>query len=339
MGARIAGPAQCGKAKCIRPWIFCRRGLDPLQFGLVISLTLAHRWPMFSPQSHNPALAAVLIFCASAFIAGTTLLAKALGTETLGPPLHPMQISHGRFLFAFVVIVAAVGVLRPQLRRPHWGLHVGRTSFGWSGITLMFASVAYIPIADATAISFLNPVFAMVLAIPLLKETVGPWRWLAAAVALTGAIILLRPTPDSFQPAALLALAAAAVIGMELIFIKKLSGRESPIQILLINNAMGLTIASIAVATVWQPPSPAQWAALAGIGFLMACAQACFVNGMARADASFVAPISYATLIFAALYDFAVFRVVPDWVSLLGSGVILTGALILVWREARARRR
>nr|WP_170539034.1 DMT family transporter [Ruegeria arenilitoris] len=294
---------------------------------------------MFSPQAHNPALAAVLIFCASAFIAGTTLLAKALGTETLGPPLHPMQISHGRFLFAFVVIVTAVGVLRPQLRRPHWGLHIGRTSFGWTGITLMFASVAYIPIADATAISFLNPVFAMVLAIPLLKESVGPWRWLAAAVALTGAIILLRPTPDSFQPAALLALAAAAVIGMELIFIKKLSGRESPIQILLINNAMGLTIASIAVATVWQPPSPAQWAALAGIGFLMACAQACFVNGMARADASFVAPISYATLIFAALYDFAVFRVVPDWVSLLGSGVILTGALILVWREARARRR
>ncbi|WP_170587626.1 DMT family transporter [Ruegeria arenilitoris] len=294
---------------------------------------------MFSPQAHNPALAAVLIFCASAFIAGTTLLAKALGTETLGPPLHPMQISHGRFLFAFVVIVAAVGVLRPQLRRPHWGLHIGRTSFGWTGITLMFASVAYIPIADATAISFLNPVFAMVLAIPLLKETVGPWRWLAAAVALTGAIILLRPTPDSFQPAALLALAAAAVIGMELIFIKKLSGRESPIQILLINNAMGLTIASTAVATVWQPPLPAQWAALAGIGFLMACAQACFVNGMARADASFVAPISYATLIFAALYDFAVFRVVPDWVSLLGSGVILTGALILVWREARARRR
>jgi len=339
MGARIAGPARCGKAKCNRLWIFCWRGSGALQFGLVIPLTLAHRWPMFSPQAHNPALAAVLIFCASAFIAGTTLLAKALGTETLGPPLHPMQISHGRFLFAFVVIVAAVGVLRPQLRRPHWGLHIGRTSFGWTGITLMFASVAYIPIADATAISFLNPVFAMVLAIPLLKETVGPWRWLAAAVALTGAIILLRPTPDSFQPAALLALAAAAVIGMELIFIKKLSGRESPIQILLINNAMGLTIASIAVATVWQPPSPAQWAALAGIGFLMACAQACFVNGMARADASFVAPISYATLIFAALYDFAVFRVVPDWVSLLGSGVILTGALILVWREARARRR
>ncbi len=294
---------------------------------------------MFIAKDHNPPLAALLIFAASAFIAGTTLLAKALGTDTLGPALHPMQISHGRFLFAFVVILGAIGILRPRLGRPHWGLHLGRTSFGWTGITLMFASVAYIPIADATAISFLNPVFAMVLAIPLLKEGVGPWRWFAAAVALLGALILLRPTPGSFQPAALLALAAAASIGMELIFIKKLSRREAPIQILLVNNAMGLTIATVAVLAVWEPPTASQWAALAGIGTLMACAQACFVNGMARADASFVAPISYATLIFAAFYDFAVFGVIPDSVSLFGSSIILTGALILVWREARARNR
>ena len=292
---------------------------------------------MFVPKSHNPALAAILIFAASALIAGTTLLAKALGTDTLGPALHPMQISHGRFMFAFLVIISAVAILRPPLRRPHWGLHIGRTTFGWTGITLMFASVAYIPIADATAISFLNPVFAMVLAIPLLKEGVGPWRWLAAAVALTGALILLRPTPDSFQPAALLALSAAVVIGMELIFIKKLSGKEIPIQILLVNNSMGLAIATVAVVTVWETPTPEQWAALTGIGVLMACAQACFVNGMARADASFVAPISYATLIFAAFYDFAVFEVVPDIVSVIRSSIILTGALILVWREARAR--
>ena len=291
-----------------------------------------------TPIQQNPPLAALLILAASALMAGTTLLAKALGTDVLGPALHPMQISHGRFLFAFLVIAGAVGIMRPRLRRPHWGLHIGRTSFGWLGITLLFASVAFIPIADATAISFLNPVFAMMLAIPLLKEGVGPWRWLAAGVALIGALILLRPTPDSFQPAALLALTSAAMIGMELIFIKKLSGREIPLQILLINNAMGLTIASVAVSFVFQMPTAQQWAALAGIGGLMACAQACFVNGMARADASFVAPISYATLVFAAFYDFAIFDVIPDWITIAGSAIILTGGLILVWREAMARR-
>ena len=292
---------------------------------------------MFVAKAHNPPRAALLIVAASAFIASTTLLAKALGTDVLGPALHPMQISHGRFLFALLVIISTAGILRPRLSRPNWGLHIGRTSFGWLGVTLMFASVAFIPIADATAISFLNPVFAMVLAIPLLKEGVGPWRWLAAAVALTGALVLLRPTPASFQPAGLLALTAAAVIGIELIFIKKLAAREIPIQILLINNAMGLVIASVAVSFVFRMPSLEQWAALIGIGVLMACAQACFVNGMACADASFVAPISYATLIFAAFYDFAVFGVIPDGVSMIGSAIILTGGLILVWREARLR--
>ncbi|MGR3623860.1 DMT family transporter [Pseudophaeobacter sp.] len=283
----------------------------------------------------NPPLAAALILIASIFLAATSLLAKALGTEALGPPLHSMQISQGRFLFAFVVISTAVVTLQFKLQRPQWRLHLGRTSCGWLGITLMFASVAHIPLADATAITFLNPVFAMLLAIPLLGEQVGRWRWGAAAVALLGAMILLRPTPASFQPAALLALSAAAIIGLELIFIKKLAGRERPLQVLWFNNALGMVIASMAVLPVWQMPSLLQWGALVSLGVLMACAQACFVNGMARADASFVAPFSYATLIFATLYDFLGFGAVPDYVTLTGACVILSSAAVLAWRETR----
>ena len=169
---------------------------------------------MYQAKVQNNALAAGFIASATAFIAATTLMAKALGSDALGPALHPLQISHGRFLFAFCAIATAAVVLRPQLTRPNWALHLGRTSFGWAGVTLMFASVAYIPLADATAISFLNPVFAMILAIPLLGERVGRVRWSAAILAFAGALVLLRPTPESFQPAALLALGAAMIIGI-----------------------------------------------------------------------------------------------------------------------------
>lgn len=290
---------------------------------------------MFTPKQQNPGLAAALILMATAFIALTTLLAKALGTGILGPALHPLQISHGRFVFALMALGSVAVVMRPVFERPAWGLHLGRTLFGWMGVTLMFASVAYIPMADATAISFLNPVFAMILAIPLLGERVGPVRWASAGIALVGALILLRPTPDSFQPAALLALGAAVVMGMELIFIKKLSGRERIFQILLINNAMGVVIASAAVWPVWQAPTGAQWAALTGLGAMMACAQVLFINAMARADASFVAPFSYATLIFASIYDYAAFDAVPDALTMVGAITILTGAFILAWRQGR----
>ena len=285
----------------------------------------------------NPPLAVILILTATAFIAGTMLLAKLIGTGALGDPLHPLQISHGRFMFAFMTIGTAALILRPRVTRPDLRIHVGRTLFGWGGVTCMFAAVAFIPMSDATAISFLNPVFGMLLAIPLLGERVGPWRWLAAAMALIGALILLRPGPDTFQVAALIALAAALLMGMELIFIKKLADREAPLQILLINNALGLGISSLAVLPVWGMPTGPQWAALIGIGVLMAAAQTCFINAMARADASFVTPFSYVTLFFAAIYDLIVFDVWPDWVSWTGACVILAGAALLAWREGRIR--
>ena len=228
----------------------------------------------------------MLIICATAFIAATTLMAKSLGSDTFGPPLHALQISHGRFLFAFIGLSVAAGILRPTLSAPNWRLHIARTSFGWAGVTLMFASVAYIPLADATAISFLNPVFGMMLAIPLLGEKVGRVRWSAAVLALIGAVVLLRPTPDSFQPVALLALGTAMVMGMELIFIKKLAGRENPFQIY----------------------------------------------------ASFVAPFSYATLIFASFYDLIFYNAIPDRVTVLGAMIIITGAIWLTLREARLKK-
>jgi drug/metabolite transporter (DMT)-like permease len=297
--------------------------------------------PAALPQTSKgdaPGAAIAFMVAATAFIAGTTLLAKALGTGTLGDPLHPLQVSFGRFLFAWLVIVATAAALRPRLTRPDLKTHTARTLCGWCGVTLMFAAAAAIPLADATAISFLNPIFGMILAIPLLGERVGKWRWLAAAIAFAGALILIRPGREGIEPGALLALVATLALGLELIFIKRLSGRERTLQILLVNNTIGLCIATFAVIWVWQPPAPAQWAGMAAIGTVMAAAQFCFVSAMARADASFVTPFSYLTLVFAALYDAALFGVLPTSLSLLGAATIIAGAALLAWRERVNRR-
>lgn len=290
---------------------------------------------MDTPPTPNPSLAVGFMLAATAFIAGSTLIAKLAGTAQLGDPLHPLQVSHGRFVFAWLLIASLAVILRLKIRRPNLPVHGLRTLAGWCGVSLMFAAVAFIPMVDATAISFLNPVFAMMLAIPLLGERVGPIRWSAAGIALVGALILLRPTPASFQPAALLALAAAMAMGLEITLIKRLSGREGWLQILFINNTLGLIIASVAVWPVWVPPAPEQWAALVGVGIFMACAQICYVNAMARSEASFIVPFAYATLIFAALFDAAVFGKIPDTVTALGAAIIIAGAALLAWRETR----
>ncbi|UWQ17602.1 DMT family transporter [Jannaschia sp. M317] len=282
-----------------------------------------------------PLLAVAFMVMATVFIAATTLMAKALGTEVLGPSLPPFMVSFGRYLFGALTFFAVAAVLRPRLTTAHLPLHLGRIACGWAGVTLMFAAVATIPLAEATAITFLNPIFAMMLAIPVLGEKVGRWRWLAAAIALGGAGLLLRPGTGAIAPGALLALAAAVILGCEVMFIKRLTRREPLMATLVWANGLGLVISGLSVVTIWQAPTAAQWGAMAALGVTMAAAQGCFVNALARAEASFVTPFSYLTLVFAGLYDAMLFGVIPDAVGWLGTGLIVTGAALLAWREGR----
>ncbi|MEQ9331629.1 DMT family transporter [Thalassobaculum sp.] len=290
------------------------------------------------PTAPAPLTAALLMLTAAALVAVTTLLAKALGRGIGGEPLPAFMVSAGRFVFAWAALLPFVAVLRPGFAGAAWRLHAARSFCGWGGVSAMFAAAAVLPLADATAISFLNPMIAMVLAIPLLGERIGPWRWGAAAAALAGALVLIRPGFAAFEPYALVALAAAAFMAFEVIFVKMLAGGgakagEPPLRILFINNTIGASIALAAASTVWIWPAPGQWPILAAIGMVMVTAQSLFIQAMRRADASFVMPFFYATLIFAALYDAAVFGDVPTALSVLGAAMIVAGAVVLAWRE------
>jgi drug/metabolite transporter (DMT)-like permease len=279
-------------------------------------------------------LAAIgFMLVATAFIAGTTVFAKMLGAGPDG--LHPVQITQGRFLFALIGFSVAAGVIRPRFTRPNLKIHALRSLAGFAGVTLMFAAVQFIPLSDATALTFTNPIFAMILAIWVLGERVGPWRWAAAGIAFAGALILIRPGAGTFEIGALVALGAAALTGIEITLLKFLTGREKPFQILLINNAFGLAFSTLAASLVWQWPSQGQWGLLCALGLTMGTAQVFYIQAMRRGEASFVVPFSYATLIFAALYDLALFDVMPDALSAAGAAVILAGGLLLAWREGR----
>lgn len=283
-------------------------------------------------------IAALFMTGAAALVAATTLMAKVLGQELLGDPLPGFMVSAGRFLFAWLALVPVIVVMRPGFAGTRWRLHAARSVAGWATVTCIFTAAALMPLGDATAISFLNPLIAMVLAIPLLGERVGPWRWAAAGMAVLGALVLIRPGMAAFQPAALIALAAALFGAFEVIFIKMLAGRsagdgEPAIRILFVNNTIGAVVSAAVALTVWQWPTPQQWLLLAAIGVVMVTAQSLFIQAMKRADASYVMPFFYAALVFAALYDAAVFAVIPVPLSILGAVLIVTGAVVLVWRE------
>lgn len=290
---------------------------------------------MSSTPKSNTRYGVAAMLVATGFIAGSTMTAKILGTGEA--PLHPFQISAGRFFFAFCALLIASLFLRPKFQSPNIPLHIGRALFGWLGVTGMFAAASKIPLADATAISFLNPVVAMILAIPLLGEKVGRIRWTAAGFAFLGVLLLVKPGSSAFHPAALIALAAACFMGLEITIIKKLTLTDRPLQILLINNAIGTLIACAVALFVWQTPTLIQLLLMAMVGILMVTAQTFFIQSMRSGEASLMVPFSYATLLFAGLYDLILFNVLPDTLSLIGAAIILLSGIVLAVREHRSR--
>lgn len=278
----------------------------------------------------------VIMINATALIALSTLCAKMLITGEA--PLSPFQITWGRYVFGLMALLIVLAIRRPKFTKPNWPLHAIRVGCGWGGVTAMFATTAFIPLSDTTAISFTNPIFAMLLAIPILKERIGPPRWISAGIALVGALLLIRPATSSFQPAALLALLAAMLFGLEVVMIKMLSRRESVFQLIIVVNIAGAILSSLVVVWVWQAPSLRQWILMAATGLAMTSAQWFFTHALKQGEASYIVTFSYAALLFATLYDFVFFAVVPVPLSIVGGAIIIISGIVLAWREGRANR-
>ena len=256
------------------------------------------------------------MLAASAFIGGTAIIAKLLGKNLIGEPLTPFQISHSRFLYGFIFLLFFSLFYKFKIQNLNFKLHLARTSFGWIGVTILFGSSSLIPVNDAVAINFSNPVFAMIL-------TFG------------GALILIRPNFSElyFNPVALISIFGAICLGFEAIFIKLLTKYERDIQILLVNNFIGLILSSSVVFFYWITPNFLQFLFCILIGVLMICAQFCFLKALKSNQLNFVVPFFYSTLIFVLLYDYLFFYELPDFLSLSGSILIIIGGTYLFFKE------
>ena len=290
---------------------------------------------MSNEIKQNTVTSVLFMISASLLIAGTTILAKILGTTTLGPPINPMQISNARFFFAFILISIFFMTTKSKIIKPNYKVHLGRSVCGWIGISILFGASSIIPITDATAIIFTNPIFTMLLAIVLLGEKVKPIKWIAVIITFWGALILIRPENNiiNHQFIIIILIIGAIVLGLESVFIKMLTLKENPKQILLINNSIGLLISSIPICFIWTTPTTLQILAMLGIGSLMLCAQACFIQALRRSKAHFAVPYFYSTLIFVAIYDFFIFNITPDDISFIGASLIIIGGISIYISE------
>ena len=279
-----------------------------------------------------------LMLGASFCFAFSAILTKSLGTNVFGEGVHPFQIAHARFLFSFILLVSFWYIFKPKVKFSNVKLHLLRSIFGWLGVSILFTSILYIPVSDATALTFLNPIFAMIFAALIFKEKVGLIRWGAALFSFSGGILLLRPSLDlSVDPVALLCLFGALIMGLEIICIKILSGRDSVFTILILNNFFAMCIGTLVVPFFFVLPSFLELSVLLTIGIFMLTGQFCFINSLKGAETSFLMPFFYTTLIFVISLDLIIFNSLPDKISYMGAFIIIFGSIVVAFREWRVK--
>ncbi|MEC9367814.1 MAG: DMT family transporter [Pseudomonadota bacterium] len=274
-----------------------------------------------------------LLVAAGFFTAMVTLIKIA------GARLHVTEILLFRQIF--MMLLALPVILRDipgALRTARLDLQLLRIAAAVTAMTLGFTAFIHLPLADAVTIGFARGFFILIFAILLLGESVGWRRWAAIAVGFCGVFLVMQPGEGGFDVYSLMALCGAAGAGLVMVIIRKLSQTDRPVTILAF-QAFGVGVLVIPPALwFWRTPTLEELLLLAAIGVVSALSQLSNIFAYRAGEASAIAPLDYARLIYAVILGLVVFGDWPGGHVFLGAAVIVAAGLYTFYRERRLGR-
>lgn len=259
---------------------------------------------------------------------------RLLSTEIEG-----VQTAFFRAFFSvlFLLPMVATGRVKPWKSQRLQG-HFWRTFMGTCSMVLGFYALAMLPLADATALAFSQPLFSVVLAAVVLHEKVRWRRWTATVVGFLGVLVMVRPGTDSLQPGALVALCNAMSVAVSVLLVRRLSASEAPLMILT-QFALFSTLFLVAPAIwFWRWPSPFGWALAVGVSLTATLGQYFWVQAFASGEMSAVAPFDYLRLPFAVFVGWMIWGEMPVVWTYVGAAIVIGSALYIAYREAALAR-
>jgi drug/metabolite transporter (DMT)-like permease len=260
--------------------------------------------------------------------------------KNLGAHLDSFQLAFLRASIGFVLILPFAFRAGPAIFRTcRLRMHLTRGVCGSIGLMCGFYALTHLSLADATAIGFTKPLFLIVLAALVLRETIRARRWSATAAGFLGVLIMLRPGDGVLEPAALVALLGALAAATVSLLIKRLSASEASLTIMLYLGLVSIVTTGIPAAFVWQTPTLPELAWMLLAAALASSAQICMIRGFRIGEASALAPLEYLKLPLAALYGYLLFAELPDLYTMLGALLIVLSTLYIGHREAQLGRR
>lgn len=252
---------------------------------------------------------------------------------------HTVMVVWARFASQMALVLAiSAPMLRTHLRTARPGLQLGRSTLHALATGMFFYSLNFMPLAESVAVFEVAPLLITLGAALILAERVGPRRWAGVAIGLCGALIIIRPGLDVFQPAALLPFGAAmCMAGFQII--TRLIGPADRLRTTMIySGTVGLLASSALLPWWWEMPTLEDALLMASFGWIGYFGHLALVYALGQAPASTLAPYNYCGFLWAILMGLIVFAELPDGPTLIGAAIIL-GAGIYVWHRERVHAR
>lgn len=284
-------------------------------------------------KQHRPLIGIAYMLSAMAILPVIDVIAKHLGNQGLPITLIVWaRLTFGAALtLPFAARVARGADLLPD--RPAY--HGIRAAFLASATFCFFFSLKSLPIADALAIFFVQPLVVTLLSPWVLRERVGLGRWIAVAVGFLGTLIIIRPGMAPLNPGSLFALASGTCLALYFLMTRRISGRAPAILTTFRTNTMGAILTTLVALPFWAWPSPVEWVLLVALAVIANLGHYLIVRAYDHAEASLLAPLAYTEMVTSTILGLVFFGDFPDGYTFLGVAILIACAIYISTRQAR----
>jgi S-adenosylmethionine uptake transporter len=292
---------------------------------------------MKSTQEYGRAMGMMIL--AMLMLPGIDAIAKWLsGSISSG------QVTWSRFFFQIILMSPLLLKTSGPWFTPALPLHAARGALIAAATLLFFSGLAYLPIADAISIFFIEPLLVTLLSAILLGEAVG-WRRLSAiAIGFLGATIVIRPTFSDVGIFVMYPVGAAFCFSLYIILTRKLVRNEDPIRLQFLAGVFGFLVMTTALyfgtenqigilTAVW--PDPFEWFLLGTLGLVATVGHLLVVYAFRMAPVGVLAPFQYVEIIGATFFGWLIFKDFPDFVTWIGVIIIVGSGIYVFYRESK----
>lgn len=260
---------------------------------------------------------------------GVNSIVRGLGTD-----IPAAQSAFIRFAFGVVFLLPVLpGLWRKGLPKAALRLSLWRGLAHVAAVLFWFYAMARIPMAQVTAIGYLNPVILLVAGALILGETMSARRVMAVALAFVGTLIVLRPGMQAVTAGHLSQISAALCFAGSYLFAKRLSAlipASAVVALLSVTVTLGLLPLAL---WVWVPIAPLHLASLALVALLATAGHYMMTRAFRVAPMTVTQPVTFLNLVWASLIGSLIFAEPVDLWVLIGGGLIIGAISWVTWAE------